>query len=122
MDKRKYKSKTLIAEFSFQRKIEEWYDEDSKFSESIYRLKDGSLILEYDGERFSTYGIAISFNKFIARKGIIKLDSADYRIWRILRNNNKNGVFIDWEDQYNSQLFMDHETKLKCTGNNELPF
>ena len=91
MDKKKYQSKTLLSEFSHQRVLDEWYDEDSKFSEAVYKLKDGSLILEFDGERFSQYGVAISFNKYIGRKGIMGINYADYCIWKALRKKDKYG-------------------------------
>ena len=40
MDKRKYQTKTLIAEYQYLTELE-----DFKFSEFAYRLKDGSMVL-----------------------------------------------------------------------------
>ena len=122
MDKRKYQSKTLIAEFSHHRETDEWYDKDSRFSEVAYRLKNGSIIIQYEGECFSQYGIAISFNRFIGRKGVVSINNDDYRIWMIVRKNDKYGDFIDWEKQYEDQLNKEYENMLKCVGTEELPF
>lgn len=123
MDKRKYQSKKLIAEFEHYRKDECFEDDtDSKFTEVAYRLKDGSIIIEYQGARFSHYGIATTFNRFIGRKGIFQISKQDYRIWRIVRKNDLHGEFIDWEGQIEEIMNMDSESLLKCAGNDKMPF
>lgn len=123
MDKRKYKSKKLIAEFEHRRKQSCWEDDkDSVFTEVAYRLKDGSIIIEYAGEKFSYYGIATSFNRFIGRKGIFSINEQDYRIWRIVRKNDIHGEFIDWEAEMEEIMNRDYESLLKCAGNEKMPF
>jgi hypothetical protein len=64
MEKRKFQTKTLIAEYHYLTELE-----DFRFSEIAYRLKDCSIIMEYDGACHSLYGLKLSFNKNIAKKG-----------------------------------------------------
>ena len=117
MDKRKYLTKTLIAEFQELSNIE-----DCKFSENVYRLNDGRLIMEYNGGRLSIYGLTLGFNKHIPRKGICNLDKENYDIWKSIRSKQENGFFVDWEKMQEEQFQTDHETVLKCIGSDELPF
>ncbi|EHI99912.1 hypothetical protein CDLVIII_3347 [Clostridium sp. DL-VIII] len=58
MEKRRYESKTLIAEYRYLSEHEEF-----RFSEIAYRLKDGSVIIEYDGASLSLYGLKLSYKK-----------------------------------------------------------
>ena len=50
-----------------------------------YRLKDGSIIIEYDGKGHSLYGIRIGFCKCISRKGVYSIDNSDYEMWKRIR-------------------------------------
>lgn len=128
MDKRKYETKTLIAEYKYLSELEEF-----RFSETAYRLKDGSIIIEFDGARSSLYGLKLSFQKNIGRKGIYSIDDKDYEFWKRVRSNVENGHFIDWEaekneqfedwkEQYYKQINAEHESVLEKVSGDELPF
>ena len=99
MDKRKYETKKLIAEYRYLSKLE-----DCRFSENAYELKDGSKIIEYNGNGLSIYGTYIAFGKSIGRKGIYSIKDEEYKIWKAIRKENKDGSFIDWEEEINEQL------------------
>lgn len=127
MDKRKYESKTLIAEYQYSMK-----SEDFKLIEMVYRLKDGRIIMEYDGGRLSVYGLTIAFNKHIPRKGICSVSKYDFEIWKRIRSKD-NGVFIDWEkekqeqfEELHNEMFSmyndQHEDVLKLVNSDELPY
>jgi len=117
LDKRKYQTKTLIAQYEYLIELE-----DFRFSEAAYRLKDGSIIMEYYGACHSLYGSKLSFNKNIARKGICSISKYDFEMWKSIRSQIENSSFVDWETQYEDQLEEDHENVLKCVGENELPY
>lgn len=128
MDKRKYETKTLIAEYRYLSELEEF-----RFSETAYRLKDGSIIIEYDGARLSLYGLKLSFQKSIARKGIYSVYDKDYEFWKSVRSKRDDSYFMDWEaemdeqfkksqEEYYKQIAAEHENLLKCVGSDELPF
>lgn len=127
MDKRKYETKTLIAEYQYSKE-----SEDFKLIEVVYRRKDGRIIMEYDGGRLSVYGLTIAFNKHIGRKGICSISDEDYEIWKLIRSKDK-GLFIDWEQEKREQfeewqneifnMYNDkHEDILKLVNSDELPF
>ena len=117
MDKRKYQTKTLIAEYQYLTELENF-----RYSETAYRLKDGSIVIEYNGEPLSLYGLKLSFTKNVGRKGIYSISNCDYKSWKAVAKMRSDSFFIDWEDQYIAQLYMDHEIVLKCVGENDLPF
>lgn len=119
MDKRKYQSKTLIAEYYDLGRLE-----DFRFKEKIYRIKDGSLIMEFDGKMNSLYGVRIGFCKCIARKGICSIKESEYKTWKEMRQNESNGYLIDWENEMFAIMDkdFDDEELLKCVGENDLPF
>ncbi len=130
MDKRKYESKILIAEYKYLSELEEF-----RFSETAYRLKDGSIIIEFDGASLSLYGLKLSFKKNIGRKGIYSIDDKEYKFWKAVRNDIDNSHFIDWEEernnqyeeawqeQYNNkQISIEHENILEKISGDELPF
>ncbi len=129
MDKRKYETKTLIAEYHNLSKLE-----DCRFSEKAYELKNGSKIIEYDGNGLSIYGTYIAFGKSIGRKGIYSIKDEEYKIWKAIRKENKNGSFVDWEEeinlqfeetlkeQYNSQISLEHLNILESIAVDDLPF
>jgi hypothetical protein len=118
MDKRKYLSKTLIAQYEFFGS----FDEEDRFIELAYKLKDNSLIIEYSGTRFSIYGIKINFSKDIPRKGIYKISQNEFERWKYIRSREKRGSFTNWEQEQEEQFELDHENQLKCVGLEELPF
>lgn len=129
MDKRKYESKTLIAEYRYLSE-----SEDFRFSETAYRLKDGSIIIEFDGACLSLYWLKLSFKKNIGRKGVYSIDDKEYKFWKAVRSDIKNGYFVDWEkertnqyeevwqEQYKKQISIDHENILEKVSGDELPF
>ena len=119
MDKRKYQTKTLIAEYQYLIELE-----DFRFSEAAYRLKDGSIVIEYDGDCNSLYGLMLSFSKSIGRKGIYSINNYDYDMWKAVRAGRDKSFFVDWEKQQEEQYMADyeHENVLKCVGIDELPF
>ncbi len=117
MDKRKYQTKTLICEFQDLCEME-----DCRFSEKAYRLKDGSKIIEYDGNGLSIYGVTIAFGKHIRRKGVYSINDSNFEMWKYIRSKKRNGFFIDWQKQYEDQLMADYESTFKCVGADELPF
>lgn len=117
MDKRKYLSKTLIAQYEYFGETEE-----SKFIELVYRLKNGSIIVEYSGGKHSLYGIMVGFHEYIARKGIYKITETEYKVWKFLRKDSKNSNFIDWDEQKAELYAEDHESTLKLTGSDKLPY
>lgn len=117
MDKRKYQTKTLIAEYEYLTKLK-----DFRFSESAYRLKDGSVVIEYDGECNSLYGLKLSFDKSIGRKGIYSIAEDRYDMWKAICIKRNDSFFIDWEKEYEDQLNEEHENVLRCVGIDELPF
>ena len=119
MDKRKYQTKTLIAEYQYLIELE-----DFRFSETAYRLKDGSIVIEYDGACNSLYGLMLSFSKSIGRKGIYSINNYDYDMWKAVRAGRDKSFFVDWEKQQEEQYMADyeHENVLKCVGIDELPF
>lgn len=116
MDKRKYQAKRLICEF------QDLGYEDCRFSEKAYLLKDGSIIIEYDGNPYSIYGVKLDAFTNIARKGVYSISNSDFELWKSIRKQNEYGCFIDWQEQYNEQLIQDYESTLKCIGENDLPF
>ncbi|WP_035301669.1 hypothetical protein [Clostridium sp. DL-VIII] len=115
MDKRKYQTKTLIAQYEYLTELE-----DFRFSEMSYRLKDGSIIIEYEGACHSLYGLKLSFSKSIVRKGIYSINDYDFRMWKSIRSKIEGSSFIDWEKEMNEQFEDEHENVLKCVGENEL--
>lgn len=129
MDKRKYETKTLIAEYRNLSKLEE-----CRFSENAYELKDGSKIIEYDGAGLSIYGTYIAFGKNIGRKGVYSITDNEYKIWKAIRKENKEGYFIDWgkeaneqlekswQNQFNELVRKEHENILASITCDELPF
>lgn len=117
MEKRKFQTKTLIAEYQYLSELE-----DFRFSETAYRLKDGSIIMEYDGACHSLYGLKLSFNKNIARKGIFSINKDDFETWKSIRSKREDSSFIDWEEEIEDLMNDEHENVLKCVGENELPF
>lgn len=128
MDKRKYETKTLIAEYKYLSELE-----DFRFSETAYKLKDGSIIIEYDGASLSLYGLKLSFKKNIGRKGIYSIDDKDYKFWKAVRSDIDNSHFVDWEaelyeqlknsqEEYYKQIDAEHQNVLKRVSGDELPF
>lgn len=99
MDKRKYLTKTLIAEYSGGSKVE-----GCRFKEFAYILKNGSIAIEYDGEEYSIYGVKISFSKSIGRKGIYEISREEYEAWKVRRKNDEDGYFMDWEEMQEEQF------------------
>ena len=117
MDKRKYQTKILIAQYEYLTELE-----DFRFSEVAYRLKDGSIVIEYDGACNSLYGVKLDFDNSIGRKGIYSIAKDRYDMWKSICCKRNNSSFIDWEKEYEDQLEEDHENVLKCIGENELPY
>lgn len=129
MDKRKYETKTLIAEYHNLSKLE-----DCRFSENAYELKDGSKIIEYNGNGLSIYGTYIAFGKSIGRKGIYSIKDEEYKIWKAIRKESKDGSFVDWEEeineqleetwqeQYNNKISLEHLNVLESIKTDDLPF
>ena len=117
MDKRKYQTKTLIAQYEYLTELEEF-----RYSETAYRLKDGSIIIEYDGKALSLYGLKLSFRKNVGRKGIYSISNCEYESWKAVAKMRDNSSFIDWEKEMNEQFEDEHENVLKCVGENELPY
>jgi hypothetical protein len=118
MDKRKYQAKILTAEYKSLHSYE-----DCNFTEMAYKLKDGTRIIEYKGNRLSLYGVMISFRKHISKSGVYSISESDSEMWKNIRGKNeKENFFIDWEKQYGDQLNEDYESALKCIGENELPY
>ncbi|WP_315071557.1 hypothetical protein [uncultured Clostridium sp.] len=128
MKKRKYESKTLIAEYRYLSE-----DEEFRFSEIAYRLKDSSVIIEYDGAPLSLYGLKLGYNKNIGRKGIFSVTDDDYEFWKSFRNRIEDGSFIDYEaernealekamEEYNKQVNAEHENILESLSCEELPY
>jgi hypothetical protein len=99
MDKRKYQTKTLIAEYHYLTELE-----DFRFSEIAYRLKDGSIVVEYEGACHSLYGLKLSFSRSIARKGIYSINDYDFRMWKSIRSQIESSSFIDWEKEMNEGI------------------
>ncbi|EKQ52810.1 MULTISPECIES: hypothetical protein [unclassified Clostridium] len=128
MEKRKYESKILIAEYIYLRE-----DERFRFSETAYRLKDGSIIIEYDGAPLSLYGLKLSYNKNIGRKGIFSVTNDDYEFWKSFRARIDGGSFIDYEaernediekirEEYYKQVNVEHENILESLSCDDLPY
>ena len=116
MDKRKFQAKTLIAEYQYLTNLD-----DFRFSECAYRLKDGSIIIEYDGAPNSLYGLKLDFDKSIGRKGIYSIAEDRYDMWKSICTKRSNSFFVDWEKQQEEQYTADNEIVLRCVGENELP-
>ncbi|EHI98774.1 hypothetical protein CDLVIII_2105 [Clostridium sp. DL-VIII] len=128
MEKRKYESKTLIAEYRYLSE-----NEDFRFSETAYKLKDGSIIIEYDGAPLSLYGLKLSYNKNIRRKGIFSITEDDYEFWKSFRARIEDGSFMDYEaernealeksrEEYDKQIDVEHENILESLSCEELPY
>lgn len=128
MEKRKYESKTLIAEYIYLRE-----DERFRFSETAYKLKDGSIIIKYDGAPLSLYGLKLSYKKNIGRKGIFSVTNDDYEFWKSFRGGIEDGSFVDYEaeinddiekvrEEYYKQVNAEHENILESLACDELPF
>lgn len=115
MDKRKYLTKTLIAEYSGGSKVQ-----GCRFKEFVYSLKSGSIAIEYDGEEYSIYGVKISFNKNIARKGIYEITREEYEAWKVKRKNDEDGYFMDWEEMQEEQFDEIFNTILSVYGDNNI--
>nr|WP_207713877.1 hypothetical protein [Clostridium saccharobutylicum] len=108
--------------------------EEFRFSEKAYRLKDGSIIIEFDGASLSLYGLKLSFKESIGRKGLYSIDDKDYKFWKLLRSDIDNSYFVDWEqerndqyeetwqEQYNNMISMQHQNILEKISGDELPF
>ncbi|MVX66352.1 hypothetical protein GKZ28_21995 [Clostridium chromiireducens] len=128
MEKRKYESKTLIAEYRYLSKNEEF-----RFSETAYRLKDGLIIIEYDGAPLSLYGLKLSYKKNIGRRGIFSVTDDDYEFWKSFRGRIEGGSFTDYEaernddiekvrEKYYKQVNGEHENILESLSCDELPY
>ena len=130
MEKRKYESKTLIAEYRYLSEHEKF-----RFSETAYRLKDGSIIIEYNGAPLSLYGLKLSYNKNIGRKGIFSVTNDDYEFWKSFRGRIEESSFVDYEterndilekarEEYNNQISSEpeHENILESLSFGELPY
>ncbi|AGF57413.1 hypothetical protein B0P06_004290 [Clostridium saccharoperbutylacetonicum] len=130
MDKKKYESKTLIAEYKFLSKFEEF-----RFLETAYRLKDGAIIIEFDGASFSLYGLKLSYKKNIGRKGVYVINDEEYSFWKSLRGRDDNeSYFVDWEKErddqleetlkaeLNGQISLEHDEILERVSGDNLPY
>lgn len=128
MEKRKYESKTLIAEYIYLRE-----DERFRFSETAYRLKDGSVIIEYDGAPLSLYGLKLIYKKNIGRKGIFSVTIDDYEFWKSFRARIEDGSFVDYEaernediekarEEYYKQVNAEHKNILESLSCDEIPY
>ncbi|OVE70011.1 hypothetical protein CCS79_03100 [Clostridium diolis] len=128
MEKRKYESKILIAEYRYLSE-----NDNFRFSETAYKLKDGSIIIEYDGAPLSLYGLKLSYNKNIGRKGIFSVTNDDYEFWKSFRARIEDGSFIDYEaernealekarEEYDKQISVEHENILESLSCEELPY
>lgn len=128
MEKRKYESKILIAEYRYLSEHEKF-----RFSETAYRLKDGSVIIENDGAPLSLYGLKLSYNKNIGRKGIFSVTNDDYEFWKSFRGRIEGNSFVDYEaernealekarEEYNKQINAEHENILERLSCEELPY
>ena len=128
MEKRKYESKTLIAEYRYLSENKEF-----RFSETAYRLKNGSIIIEYNGEPLSLYGLKLTYKKNIGRKGIFSVDSDDYEFWKSFRKRIDGSSFVDYESErnediekvretYYKQVNAEHENILESLSCEELPY
>ncbi|NOW07489.1 hypothetical protein OD350_26330 [Clostridium beijerinckii] len=128
MEKRKYESKTLIAEYRYLSENKEF-----RFSETAYRLKNGSIIIEYEGAPLSLYGLKLSYNKNIGRKGIFSITSDDYEFWKSFRGRIDYNSFVDYEaerndilekarEEYNNQISSEHQNILESLSCEELPY
>lgn len=128
MEKRKYESKILIAEYRYLSE-----NKDFRFSETAYKLKDGSIIIEYNGATLSLYGLKLSHNKNIGRKGIFSVTNDDYEFWKPFRGRIEGSSFIDYEaernealekamEEYNKQINVEHENILESLSCEELPY
>ncbi len=84
-------------------------------------MKDGSIVIEYDGACNSLYGLKLDFDKSIGRKGIYSIAKDGYDMWKSIGSKRNHSSFIDWEKEYEDQLNEDHENVLKCVSENELP-
>ena len=128
VEKRKYESKILISEYRYLSENEEF-----RFSEIAYRLKDGSIIIEYDGAPLSLYGLKLTYKKNIGRKGIFSVTNDDYEFWKYFRARIKNGSFVDYEaernediekisEEYYKQVNGEHVKILESLSCDELPY
>ncbi|ABR34454.1 hypothetical protein Cbei_2294 [Clostridium beijerinckii NCIMB 8052] len=128
VEKRKYESKTLIAEYRYLSENKEF-----RFSETAYRLKNGSIIIEYEGAPLSLYGLKLSYNKNIARKGIFSVTSDDYEFWKSFRGKIEGNSFVDYEaernediekarEEYYKQVNAEHENILESLSCEELSY
>lgn len=108
-------------------------DEEFRFSEIAYRLKDGSIIIEYDGAPLSLYGLKLSYNKNIGRKGIFSVTNDDYEFWKSFRSRIEDARFIDYEternealekvsEEYYKQVDVEHENILESLSYEKLPY
>jgi hypothetical protein len=113
MDKRKYLTKTLIAEYQYISDLEA-----CNYTEIAYRLKDNQIVMEFNGGGLSIYGLTIAFNRNISRKGIYTINESDYNLWKSIRRKDKNGCFIDWELQKEMELDQIDEEMFKIFNNN----
>ncbi|CUU50908.1 MULTISPECIES: hypothetical protein [Clostridium] len=128
MEKRKYESKTLIAEYRYLSENKEF-----RFSETAYRLKNGSIIIEYEGAPLSLYGLKLTYKKNIGRKGIFSVTSDDYEFWKSFRGKIEGNSFVDYEaernediekvrETYYKQVNAEHENILEGLSFEDLPY
>jgi hypothetical protein len=128
VEKRKYESKTLIAEYRYLSENKEF-----RFSETAYRLKNGSIVIEYEGSPLSLYGLKLSHNKNIGRKGIFSVTSDDYEFWKSFRGRIDDNSFVDYEaernediekvrEEYYKKVNTEHENILESLSCEELPY
>ncbi|WP_459477372.1 hypothetical protein [Clostridium saccharoperbutylacetonicum] len=93
------------------------------------------IAIEFDGACFSLYGLKLSFNKNIGRKGVYVINDEEYSFWKSLRREYDNeSYFVDWEKErdeqleealqaeLNSQICLAHEEILERVSGDDLPY
>ena len=101
--------------------------------EQLYRRKDGTYFLHFEGGAKSRYGIRVGYFKNKGRSGNYSMDEEEIRSWKgvsdlFKKDYPRSYIIIDWEKEEDesimeeNQLFDDDLIPMGEISEDELPF
>ena len=108
-------------------------DDLSRFAWLSIAAAAVTILLKTLGAPLSLYGLKLSYNKNIGRKGIFSVTNDDYEFWKSFRGRIEGNSFVDYEaernealekarEEYNKQINAEHENILERLSCEELPY
>lgn len=77
--------------------------------EQLYRTKEGTYFLHFEGGPKSRYGLRVGFYKNIGRSGNYKMEEKDIKIWKgvsdlFQKDYPESYIIIDWEKEEDESI------------------